>query len=217
MNGYTSQDLGQEAYPEAFLEQAIQTTEKIKSEYSLKLEQIINLLFDAWVKGRWVYIMGNGGSASTATHLASDLAKTICDNPDEQGMKAMALSDNIPLVSAHTNDWGWPGLYENQLKTFYEPGGIGIAISVHGGSGADRAGQQSQNLLRGLQYIKDQGGKTIALSGYDGGAIKDLADICIVVPVNSTPLVEGLHVVLHHLLVFGLKEKIRKYRQLMQA
>lgn len=200
--------MNNQSFSANFLDQVKEVSEKIKSQYSDQLEQAVDLLFDSWQKGNWVYIMGNGGSASTATHLAADLAKTICRTPDEKGMKALALADNIPLVSAHTNDWGWAGIYANQLKTFYQAGGIGIVFSVHGGSGQDRAGIQSQNLLAGLQYIKDQGGKTIGFSGYDGGALKNLADICIVVPIDSTPLVEGLHVVLHHLLVFGLKERI---------
>ncbi len=196
-----------------FLGQATDVLTAIKVLYSTKLDQAIDLLFEAWKEGRWVYIMGNGGSASTATHLAADLAKTICQKPEDRGLKTMALVDNIPLVSALVNDWGWDHIYENQLSTYYVPGGVGIAFSVHGGSGKDLSGQWSQNLLRGLQYIKDRGGKTIGFSGFDGGPMKDLVDICVVVPVPSTPLVEGLQVVLHHLVVFGLKEKIKAYEQ----
>lgn len=198
------------SYAVSFLEQAVQATQKVQAQYADKLEQAISVLFEAWQKGRWVYIMGNGGSASTATHFAGDLGKTICNSPDEKGLRALALVDNIPLVSAHTNDWGWENIYHNQLKTYYVEGGVGIGISVHGGSGTDKAGQWSQNILKGLQYIKDQGGKTIGLSGFDGGPMKDLVDVGIVVPVNSTPLVEGLHGVLLHLIVFGLKEKIHE-------
>ena len=62
--------------------------------------------------------------------------------------------------------------------------------------------------MKGLQYIKDRGGKTIGLSGFDGGPMKNLVDVGIVVPADSTPIVEGMHVVLHHLIVFGLKQKI---------
>ncbi|MDP3710320.1 MAG: SIS domain-containing protein [bacterium] len=201
------------SYAESFLQQINEISTVLKVLYGAKLDQAVNLLFDAWRDGRWVYIMGNGGSASTATHFASDLAKTICDTPQDSGLKALALVDNIPLVSALTNDWGWDNLYLNQLKNFYVPGGVGIGISVHGGSGKEIAGQWSQNLLRGLQFIKDKGGKTIGLSGFDGGPMKDLVDIGIVVPANSTPVVEGMHVVLHHLLVFGLKEKINEHKK----
>lgn len=191
-----------------FLDKISATNLQIKNEYSEKLEQAIDILHEAWKNGKWVYIMGNGGSGSHATHLVADLSKTICNSPEEKGLKSMALFDNIPLVSAMINDWGWENLYTNQLTTVYEPGGVGIGISVHGGSGKDLSGQWSQNLLKGLQFIKDHGGKTIGFSGFDGGAMKNLVDVGIVVPADSTPVVEGLHSVLTHLIVFGLKEKI---------
>ncbi len=198
----------QPSFASPFLSQVEAAASRVKAEYAHELDEAINVLFRAWKENRWVFIMGNGGSASTATHLASDLAKTICETPQDKGLKAMALVDNIPLVSAMTNDWGWENLYENQLKTYYEHGGVGIGISVHGGSGSDVAGQWSQNLMKGLQYIKDRGGPTIGLSGFDGGPMKNLVDVGIVVPVDSTPIVEGMHVGLHHLIVFGLKQKI---------
>ncbi|HCM67633.1 MAG TPA: sedoheptulose 7-phosphate isomerase, partial [Candidatus Kerfeldbacteria bacterium] len=131
----------------------------------------------------------------------------------DKGLKAIALVDNIPLVSAMVNDWGWDNVFVNQLKTFYVAGGVGIGLSVHGGSGTDVAGKWSQNLLKGLQYIKDQDGKTIGFSGFDGGPMSRMVDVAIVVPAHSTPLVEGFHVVLHHLIIFGLKEKINEYRK----
>jgi D-sedoheptulose 7-phosphate isomerase len=202
-----------QSYAAGFLAEIGEITTVIKVLYSAKLDQAIDLLFEAWKEGRWVYIMGNGGSASTATHLAGDLGKTICDTPDDHGLKAMSLFDNIPLVSATVNDWGWDNVYLTQLKTYYVTGGVGIAISVHGGNGKDQAGAWSQNLMKGLQFIKDRGGKTIGLSGFDGGPMKDLVDVSIVVPAQSTPIVEGMHVVLHHLIVFGLKEKIQQHKK----
>lgn len=201
------------SYSAKFLSEVESAMKKIKTDSAQKLSEAIDLLYQAWKEDRWVYIMGNGGSASTATHLAADLAKTIRAKPEDKGIKALALVDNIPLVSALTNDWGRENIYQNQLSTFYVEGGVGIGISVHGGSGRDRAGKWSQNLLAGLQYIKDRGGKTIGLSGFDGGAMHDLADISIVIPAESTPIVEGLHVVIHHLLVFGLAEKIHEHRK----
>ncbi len=206
-------DQNQSSYAANFLSQVGDITTVIKVLYSQKLDQAVDVLFEAWKEGRSVFIMGNGGSASTATHLAADLAKTICESPEDKGIKAMALADNIPLVSALTNDWGWDNIYVNQLTTYYTNGGVGIGISVHGGSGTDIAGKWSQNIMKGLQYIKDRGGQTIGLSGFDGGPMKNLVDVGIVVPAESTPIVEGMHVVLHHLIVFGLKEKISHYKK----
>lgn len=208
-----SENNGQISYAAGFLSQAQDLSTVLKVLCSQKLDQAIDLLFEAWKEGKWVYVMGNGGSASTATHLAADLTKTICPTPEDKGLKTLALADNIPLVSALVNDWGWENVYVNQLSTYYVSGGVGIAFSVHGGSGKDLAGNWSQNLMKGLQYIKDRGGKTIGFSGFDGGPMKDLVDISIIVPADSTPLVEGFHVVLHHLIVFGLKEKIKQYKQ----
>jgi len=172
------------------------------------IDKTIEVLFDTWKKGKKVFIIGNGGSASTATHFASDLNKcTIYET--KKRFKAFALVDNIPLVSALTNDDGWDNVYIEQLKNFFEPGDVVIALSVHGGKGKDKSGIWSQNLLKAIQYAKDNGGKTIGLSGFDGGVMKEICNICIVVPYNTTPHVESFHTVLHHLIAFCLAEKIR--------
>ncbi|KKW20292.1 MAG: Sedoheptulose 7-phosphate isomerase [Parcubacteria group bacterium GW2011_GWC2_52_8c] len=192
-----------------YIEGFLADVEKISREVSRDdIERVIQTLFEAWKENRQVFVMGNGGSASTATHLVSDLVKTINDKPGARGIRAMALVDNIPLASAITNDRGWENLYVSQLETFYQRGDVGIGISVHGGSGKDIGGQWSQNLLKGLQFIKDRGGRTIGLSGFDGGPMAKLVDAPVVVRADSTPLVEGFHVVLHHLIVFRLKELI---------
>lgn len=177
-----------------------------------KIEKIVDILFEAWRMGRGVYVLGNGGSASTASHFAADLAKTINDMPGKRGMKALTPWDNIPLISAIVNDRPKEDYFTAWLDTYYEPGGVGIGISVHGGSGTDFGGQWSQNIPKGLQYIKDRAGVTIGLSGFDGGPMAKMADVAVVVPVTEkdigTPLVESFHVVLHHLIVFRLKELI---------
>jgi D-sedoheptulose 7-phosphate isomerase len=176
-----------------------------------EIAQIIDILYNAWRNKKPVFIVGNGGSASTATHFAADLVKTVISNPGDRGIKAMALVDNIPLVSALTNDWGWGEIYTGQLPNFWESGGVVIGISVHGGSGSDQAGAWSQNILRALQFAKDNNGQAIGLAGFDGGAMKDLCDACVIVPAESTPLVESFHVVLTHLITFRLKELINQH------
>ena len=172
------------------------------------ISRIIDILFDAWKKGKKIYTMGNGGSASTATHFAADLAKTsIVDG--KKRFKVIGLTDNIPLMSAWINDNGFENLFTGQLENFIEPGDVLVGFSVHGGSGSGSAGLWSQNLLKAMKLAKDKGAKTIGFSGFDGGMFKKMCDACIVVPINSTPQVESFHVVLHHLIVFGLKEKIQ--------
>jgi len=112
-------------------------------------------------------------------------------------------------VSALTNDDGWDNVYVEQMKNFFETGDVALALSVHGGSGKDKAGLWSQNLLKALQYAQSRGGKALGFSGFDGGAMKEMADVCVVVPYNTTPHVESFHVVLHHLVTFRLAERIR--------
>lgn len=185
--------------------------EEITKKISMNdIDRAINLIFETWKRGNKVFLIGNGGSASTATHFACDLSK-VTSYPGKKRLRAISLVDNIPLVSALTNDEGWDNLYIEQLKSLYDPGDILLAISVHGGKGKDKAGIWSQNLLKALMFVKENGGHTIGFSGFDGGALKEMADVCIVVPYNTTPHVESFHVVLHHLVTFCLADKIRTY------
>ncbi|MHB8565637.1 MAG: D-sedoheptulose-7-phosphate isomerase [Nitrososphaerales archaeon] len=171
------------------------------------INRSIAILHDAWKNDNQVFAIGNGGSASTATHLACDLNKWVSDKADRK-FRALALVDNIPLVSALTNDNGWNDIYSEQLRNFFRKGDVLVAISVHGGSGGDKAGLWSQNLLKAVKYAKDNGGKVVGLSGFDGGVLKTAADACIVVPADSTPHVEGMHLVLTHLMCEQLRELI---------
>ena len=171
------------------------------------IDRAVELLFETWQKGGQVFICGNGGSASTATHFACDLTKSTI-MAGKQRFKAYCLNDNIPLVSALTNDDGFDNLYSEQLKGRFQAGDVLICISVHGGAGSDKAGLWSQNLLKAMKYAQERGGKTIGLSGFDGGPVKEMADVCVVVPANSTPQVESFHLALEHLVCSCLKEKI---------
>ncbi len=171
------------------------------------IDRAIEILFNAWKNDNQIFVIGNGGSASSSTHFACDLNKWVSDKADRK-FRAFALVDNIPLVSALTNDNGWGDIYYEQLRNFFRKGDIVVAISVHGGSGSDKAGLWSQNLLKAVRYAKDKGGKFVGLTGFDVGVLRTTADACIVVPVNSTPHVEGMHLVLTHLMCEQLREMI---------
>ena len=173
------------------------------------IDKGVELLFAAWQKGNQIFICGNGGSASTATHFACDLSKTTVVEGKPR-FKAYCLNDNIPLMSALINDEGFDNLFYEQLKDRFQEDDVLICISVHGGAGKDKAGLWSQNLLKAMKYAKESGGKTIGFSGFDGGPMKDIADVCIVVPADSTPHVESFHLALEHLICSCLKEKIAK-------
>lgn len=191
-----------------FIENYLTEVQKVAASAVVKdIQMVVEILFDAWKNNNQVFICGNGGSASTATHFACDLVKTVAPE-GKRGFKAECLNDNIPLMLALINDEGFDNLFIEQLKTKCQPGDVLICISVHGGAGTDKAGLWSQNLLKAMMYVNENGGKTIGLSGFDGGPMKEIANACIVVPANSTPLVESFHLVLEHLVVFRLKERI---------
>ncbi|HIJ18872.1 TPA: SIS domain-containing protein [Candidatus Woesearchaeota archaeon] len=183
--------------------------EIIKKIDRQRIGSVIDALMRAREGGNTIYIMGNGGSASTATHFTCDLSKVTIVG-DKKRFKVMCLNDNIPLVSALTNDDGWSEIYIEQLKSHFKEGDVAIAFSVHGGSGSAKAGTWSQNLLKALQYAKDRGGTAIGFSGFDGGVMRELADICVVVPFDSTPHVESFHLVLEHLITFCIRQKIER-------
>jgi len=164
----------------------------------------VRILYEAWKNDNQVFTIGNGGSASTATHLACDLNKWVSDQALRK-FRAFSLVDNVALVSALTNDNGWNDIFYEQLRNFFRTGDVLVAISVHGGSGSDKAGPWSQNLLKAVKYAKEKAGKVIGLSGFDGGALKTASDACVIVPANSTPHVEGMHLVITHLMCEQLK------------
>lgn len=175
------------------------------------IERAIDTLYTAWRADRIVFTMGNGGSASTATHLACDLAK-VTIVPGQKRLKVMALTDNIPLVSAWTNDSGHHSIFAEQLDPWLSAGDVLIGLSVHGGAGDGDAGPWSQNLVRAMRLCHQRGATVIGLCGFDGGAMRTMADICIIVQIDTeplgTPLIESFHVLLHHLLATALRQRI---------
>jgi D-sedoheptulose 7-phosphate isomerase len=194
-------------YIENYLNEVKEITEKIDRG---QINRSIEILFDAWKNNNLVYFIGCGGSAGTASHFAADLSKTtMCKG--KKRFRALSLVDNPSLSTAWINDEGWENVFVGQIENFVQPGDVVVALSVHGGKGKGNALAWSQNLTKAIQFVKDHGGKTIGLAGFDGGAFKELADACIIVPKDSTPLVEGFHSDVQHLIIFRLKELIEKY------
>jgi len=183
----------------------------VKKIDKTEINKAINILFDAWKNDKHVYFMGCGGSAGTASHFAADLSKTtMCKG--KKRFKSISLVDNPSLMLAWINDEGWENVFKGQIENFMQPGDVVVGLSVHGGSGKGNALAWSQNLTKAMQYVKDNGGKAIGIAGFDGGAFKEIADACIVVPKDSTPLVEGFHGDIQHMIIFRLKEMIAEYK-----
>ena len=189
------------AFVDAYLKRTAQVA-RASDRNTLALT--INILFEAYRAGGTIYTCGNGGSAANASHLACDLAKfTWADG--KRRFRAYSLCDNAALISALTNDVGFQRIFVDQLVDVITPRDVLVCLSVHGGSGADKAGPWSQNLVAAAQFAKRQGAKVVALVGYDGGALTGIADAAVIVPRSddghtSTPQVEGFHEVYHHLI-----------------
>lgn len=181
-----------------YLNQARGTAEKLK-EQKTEIQKTIDYLRMAKNEKKKVFICGNGGSAGTATHMACDLFKIA-------GIRAISLNENVPLMTAIINDNGWENLFIDQLKRLYDPGDVLIAISVHGGSGQDKAGAWSQNITKAIDYVNKNGGVTIGFSGFDGGIMKKICNACIVIQADSTPIVESFHMVIEHLIAFQMQD-----------
>ena len=187
-----------------YLEEVKKISDAISKE---DINKAIDVLNEARLKNKKVFVIGNGGSASTATHFACDLNK-YTSVVGKTRFRVISLEDNVPLLTALVNDEGWDSVYHYQLENLMDDGDYLIAVSVHGGSGKDHAAMWSQNLLRAAKYVQQRGGKVVGLVGFDGGALKNLADACITVPINSTPQVEGFHLILTHMICSIIREKI---------
>jgi D-sedoheptulose 7-phosphate isomerase len=148
------------------------------------IDQIAEILCRANELGRMVYLFGNGGSASLASHFACDLGKgTAYCNPGKR-FRVLALTDNIPTITAWANDSGYENIFAEQLRNFVQAQDIALAIS---GSG------NSKNVLNALHVAREAGATTIGVTGFEGGEMKALCDICVVVPSDNMQIIEDLH------------------------
>ena len=151
-------------------------------------------------KGR-VYLMGNGGSASTAQHFACDLAKYVIP-AGQRPFDVRALTDNPPLYTAWANDAEREDVFVNLMFGLLTADDVVVAISVHGGVG------YSTDLVKAVRYAKQIGARTVALVGFDGGILHRECDCSILVPVDSTPQTEAIHVVIQHGLMHVIKAEL---------
>lgn len=200
-----------------FIDKYFAESKEIIQKISIQdIDSIINILFEAWQQESTIFVMGNGGSASTASHFAADLTKyTVMGASYEQKkkrFKVICLTDNAVLNSAWTNDFGFDTIFSEQMEPWLKKNDVVFAFSVHGGSTRPEGGTWSQNIPKAFELAKERGAKLVGLSGDTGGVMKQMSDACVVVPtVNKehiTVHVEGFHVVIHHLIIHRLKQLI---------
>ena len=205
---------------EKFIKQYFTESKKIIQKIPVAdIDKIINILFEAWQEEAIIFVLGNGGSASTASHFAADLTKyTIMGASYEQRkkrFKVICLTDNAVLNSAWANDFGFDTVFSEQMEPWVKKNDVIFAFSDHGGSARPEGGTWSQNIPKAFELAKERGAKLVGLSGDTGGIMKRMADACVVVPtVNKdhiTVHVEGFHVVIHHLIIHRLKQLISQW------
>ena len=160
------------------------------------IRRVVEAVREAREQNRQLFLLGNGGSAATASHMACDLAKTSL-MPGVRRIRAIALTDNVPLITAWGNDASYENVFAEQLANLVQPGDLVIALS---GSG------NSPNVLRAVKVAKDVGARTVGLTGHPGGKLKGMVDISVVVPSRRIEQAEDAHLILDHLVSVALRE-----------
>ena len=183
---------------QAFVHQYLtDLTRLLDSFESRQFERIIEMILDAYEKENCIFIMGNGGSGSTASHFACDINKGCCMDLEKK-FKVICLNDNIPTMLALANDVSYSAIFEEQLKNFFHKGDLVIGIS---GSG------NSENVLAAIRYAAKNNGRTIGLSGYSGGNLAKLVDVSFIAPADDMQKVEDVHMIVVHMImqaVYGI-------------
>ena len=162
------------------------------------IETLEHVLFDARINNRQVFIMGNGGSASTASHFVCDLAKNT-RNPHLPHFRVIGLTDNMAILTAYANDDGYDSVFADQLVNFACEKDIVIAISTSG---------NSPNVIKAIEMANQIGALTVGFTGFDGGQLGTIVDINIHVPNHCVEQVEDVHLILEHMVVKRLKDRL---------
>lgn len=151
----------------------------------------MNLIMEAYEGKHTIYIFGNGGSSATASHYQNDFNKGISEYLDNK-FRFQCLNDNMATVMAIANDIGFEEVFRFQLRGKLEPGDIVIAIS---GSG------NSKNVINAVEYAKERGNKIIGMTGYEGGKLRELADVSLHADVMSMQITEDVHMIFDHMIM----------------
>ena len=158
---------------------------------------VIEVVRQAGASGNRIYAVGNGGSASTASHFVNDMGKGASLGR-ERRFKVIPLTDNVAWMTALSNDLCYEDVFVEQLRNFAEPGDVLIAIS---GSG------NSENVLKAVRYANQVGCRTVGFAGFKGGKLKDLVQHCIVVDADHMGRIEDMHMMLQHMICYYFMDR----------
>lgn len=169
-----------------------------------QIEALADAIFDCYRREQFVFICGNGGSGSNASHFCEDLGKSTLrredfENDGKKRLKVLSLTDNTPYILAWANDEGFDRVFVEQLKNLAAPGDLLIAIS---GSG------NSPNVLRAVEWANHRGVHTIGCTGFSGGKLKTLARQNLHVPLDDMGAVESIHLTIFHWVLGNLYARI---------
>lgn len=158
--------------------------------------RVVDLMVEVRRAGRAVFIMGNGGSAATASHFACDLQGVIRNG---KRLRVSSLNDNVPLLTALANDLGYENVFAEQVAAGAAPGDVVIVFSASG---------DSENIVRAVRTAQERGALTVGILGFGGGRARSLVDLAIVVQSHKFGIVESVHNALEHLLTEGFRQRI---------
>lgn len=174
-----------------YLEKEVETIKSLDIE---AIDLIMSEIKESQKRGNVIYICGNGGSAATASHFCCDFNKGV-SGEEIKNTNFICLSDNIPTMMAIANDISYDEIFSYQLKNRLNPGDLVFVIS---GSG------NSKNIINAMQVAKEKGNKIIGLCGYSGGKVKEMSDVCLHVDINNMQIVEDVHMILDHCMMYIL-------------
>jgi len=178
------------------LEDQIKTINELKKSKDV-IEKIYLEIKKAQSNNNKIFIMGNGGSASTSSHFVSDLLKTSLTK-EAKRIKSISLTDNIPVLMAWANDTSFENIFYNQLENFLEKGDLVIGIS---GSG------NSENVIKAIEFANSKEAKTICLLGKNGGKLAKVSQFNLIIPNNDMLTIETMHLLICHLLTALLRSE----------
>ena len=162
------------------------------------VRQSIDLVMETYQADRQIFIIGNGGSASTASHIANDLSKGA-SVPGARRFRVISLTDNVATMTAWSNDVSYDDVFVEQLKNLVNSGDLLIAISASG---------NSENIIRAIRHAKASGCKTIGWTGFGGGKLREMADVSVVVDSHDYGPVEDVHLILNHILHSWIRKEL---------
>jgi D-sedoheptulose 7-phosphate isomerase len=183
------------SYIESYIDSLTSVLHQLPQE---QIARVIEILKSAREQRKQIFLIGNGGSAGTASHFMNDLLKGTAA-PGKPRMRAIALTDNIPTMLAYANDQNYDCIFAEQLDALAEPGDLLVAFS---GSG------RSPNIIQALDTARARGMTTIGFTGREGGEMPPRCDVCIIVPCQPMEQIEDAHVVLTHLIYSAIRDDI---------